>query len=139
MPSIMTTKNKNVSAVYDRIYDIADRLFKKYNPCNHRVKNSIVLCNGKNVEQAKEAQQDNIFLCCGLCEHNSPTGCTVKCLSCKLYLCPTLHKDYPLLSKRLYKLRHITAKYGMYGCFKTKDEILSLSKQRIKNKDRKQY
>jgi len=104
---------EELSALYDRIYDIADRLFKKYNPCNIRkLKNNHTVCNGHKVSSA---------LCCYECSSFSKTkppyywkkGCTIKCLGCKLFTCEGARKGHPILNKRLGKLRDIADKYQL--------------------------
>ena len=103
---VVATKPKlsitELSALYDRIYDIADRLLKKHNPCNiHKTKRGKIKCKNKYYTNNK--------LCCNSCEkYWSKTGCITKCLSCKLYLCPTLRMGknrHPIFYSRLLKLR----------------------------------
>lgn len=134
-------KNKlsttELSALYDRVYDIADRLFKKHNPCNVQIIDGGIGCNSRktNIKYG---------LCCASCKHLSDKGCTVKCLPCKLFVCSRLIYSYDKNGKeirnekergfvdRLYRLRKIAAKSGIYthAYFHTKDEVLDISKQR---------
>ena len=92
---------EQMSALYDRIYNIADRLIKKHNPCGiQKGKNGFVRCLYSSCE----------VLCCGGCIHWNH-GCTVKALACKLYLCNSVNK---LVKNRLTKLQHIAfVKYGL--------------------------
>ena len=84
-----TVDVEQLSALYDRIYDIADRLFKKYNPCNIQVKDNKTKCISRRYKCN--------YLCCtyydGQCEHWE-NGCTVKCLACKLFVCAELLYEY---------------------------------------------
>ena len=128
-----------LSALYDRVYDIADRLFKKYNPCNiHTIKGGICCTSRKT---------NNAFgLCCGGCKHISKTGCTVRCLPCKLFICDTLmyvydnkgkwirNKKYKHFVDKFERLQVIAKKYGIYtyAYFRTKSEILDISEKQRK-------
>jgi len=129
------TSYADISAIYDRIYDIADRLFKKHNPCNIHIKNKIVLCNEfPHIENNKFSQQCNSLLCCGGCKHKSMTGCTIKCLPCKLFFCSYIRQYNEKLSKRLLRLKRFTAKQGIdtRAYFHTKSEVLEISENRRK-------
>lgn len=69
--------NKKLSLVvkkliYDELYDIADMKLRIHNPCN-------ISLDGKTCTGGHP--------CCGGCEHLGPTGCTVKALMCKTWLC----------------------------------------------------
>jgi len=104
---------KELSAIYDRVYDIADRLFKQYNPCNIRKKGNRVTCIGKT-DPCKT-------LCCYECSpfcnltgyYYWNSGCTVKCLGCKLFLCRPARKKSPILSKKLYRLKDRALMMGL--------------------------
>ena len=126
---------KKLSALYDRIYDIADRLFKKYDPCNiHIVERGI----GYNSRKTST----EYGLCCGGCKYLSKDGCTVKCLPCKLHICSTFmysydkngrevrNKKHRAFTDRLKRLRRIAIKSGIYthAYFNTKSEVLRISK-----------
>lgn len=109
---------KQLSAMYDRIYDIADKLIKKYNPCNIHIKGKKLYCT----QHYKDKAYNTDRLCCSGCgefpdsytNHWSKTGCTTKCLACKLYLCSTAYRK---ISRRvcdqLYRLRKFAKKYGL--------------------------
>lgn len=103
----------DLSAIYDRIYNIADRLFKKYNPCNIYIKEDKVTCIGKT-DPCKALCCYKCSPFCGLSGHHYwDNGCTVKCLGCKLFLCWPAKKKFPALSKKLYKLCSIADKYEL--------------------------
>jgi hypothetical protein len=95
-----------LSALYDRTYDIADRLFKKYNPCNIRVEGGKICC----LEIIPFTRQDK--LCCKGCSFWQ-NGCTVKCLGCKLYTCGDIKICYPTLYNKLSKLRRVAYKLNL--------------------------
>jgi len=100
--------------LYDLIYNEADKLFKKYNPCEI----------GKNIfGEICCRHTDSIQLCCTECSHLSKRGCTVRCLACKLCLCV----GDGMVSKRLNKLRKIAYKYDLYHARMSKKEIFECS------------
>ena len=96
---------EKLSALYDRIYDIADRLIKKHNPCKIHTKDKKLRC----ISYPTGAKR----LCCSGCwdnsyngkiDHYSFFGCTVKCLKCKTHLCSIATEENQLLNNRLHKL-----------------------------------
>ncbi len=116
----ITTKQLNkaeLSAIYDRIYNIADRLFKKYNPCNIHTECGKTHC----LDYRGNRSYDTSRLCCSGCGefpetnkgHWSKTGCTTKCLACKLYLCAAAQRQERKLTHQLYRLRKFATKYGL--------------------------
>ncbi len=108
---------KDLSALYDRIYNIADRLFKKYNPCNIHIKHKKSRC----VEYHKNRGYNTNRLCCSGCgeyperdiNHWSKTGCTVKCLACKLYICPKIRQQHRRLSYQLSRLERFASHHNI--------------------------
>lgn len=125
---------EDLSAIYDRIYDIVDMLFKKYNPCNiHTIKKSgKVVCNGRH--------RPTDTLCCYECSpgrgpkepHYWDNGCTIKCLGCKLFLCEAVRNKHPLLNRKLSKLRGIAYKYNLPSgrCYFPKEDWLKLMERK---------
>ena len=105
-----TVDIEKLSALYDRIYDIANRLIKKYSPCNIRTKIPsakdlrITICN------CKFCGDDS--LCCYGCKYWN-NGCTVKALGCKLFLCRAVSRAVKnrVLQKRFKKLRSYGEKH----------------------------
>lgn len=109
-----------LSALYDRIYDIADRLFKKYNPCNIHTENKKLYCIDYHKNKGYNANR----LCCSGCgeypemdtNHWSKTGCTVKCLACKLYICPTIRQQHRRFSRQLSRLERFASHHNLPTC-----------------------
>lgn len=101
--------------LYDLIYDKADRLFKKYNPCEISKNLFGEICCRKT---------DNIYLCCTGCEYLSGKGCTVKCLACKLCFCA----GDGLLRDKLHKLRRIAYKYDFYLARSSKEQVFNMQR-----------
>jgi len=100
----------NRRKLYDLIYDKADKLLKQYNPCNIRVEDSELICN--NSYMCKRNGED---LCCGSCDYLGDSGCTIKCLGCKIGMCwvgdSMQYTIYKYLNKNLFNLRNISHKF----------------------------
>ena len=115
---------EKLSALYDRIYDIADRLIKKYNPCKIHIKDKKLYCTGYPTGSLHGR------LCCEGCwekkiDHYSLFGCTTKCLPCKTYLCMSAGKENRLLAHRLFKLRDFVIKhFPATRCYQSKEQWL---------------
>lgn len=117
-------KNKlsteGLSVLYDRIYNIADRLIKKHNPCKIHTKNKKLCCVGFPTGRKR--------LCCYGCynmkiDHYSLFGCTTECLPCKTYLCPNAQYENKVLYKRLCKLRGFAQKHiPSICCYQSKEQ-----------------
>lgn len=119
----------NRSKLYDLIYDKADKLFKKYNPCNIHKENGITVCNRyKNKNE----------LCCVGCEHLGFWGCTVRSLGCKLGQC--LDEDYDTIPNikrfkvfcnKMEKLRRLSWRYGLQSIRMSKEQIFNVTEEII--------
>ncbi len=90
---------KEIERIYDDLYDRADKLFKKYNPCQFNPQTGLCkaypdVTNGCDRGRA-------FILCCGGChyekkrkhQHSLKSGCRVKSLGCKLYYCFSQYQD----------------------------------------------
>lgn len=136
---ITTAKSLSIaesSAIYDRIYDIADRLFKRYNPCSIHIIDGGIGCTSRKTSIA-------YGLCCSSCKYISKIGCTVKCLPCKLFVCDRLlcvydkknrwirNKKYIHFTNKINRLRKIAREHSIctYEYFKTKKEVLNMSRR----------
>jgi len=140
---LITTRKKlsitELSALYDRLYDIADRLFKKHNPCKIHTKNGKLYCINHN-----EHWNATLYLCCYGCidrwengeqrgNHWSENGCTTKCLSCKLYLCGYAKGKNRRLYHQLRRLKQFAYEHGLpheYFYYISKEEWLEQIKRR---------
>lgn len=109
---ITTAKSLSIaelSAIYDRIYDIADRLIKKHNPCNiHKEITPHHLFPTKSKEETVCMSYCIGSLCCVGCGKWAK-GCTVKALGCKLFLCTAVKNK--ILKNRFRILREIGRKH----------------------------
>ena len=105
---------EEMSALYDRIYDIADRLIKKHNPCNILRIKDLLYCHDYTKKYGGSTQ-----LCCACCKkHWSEKGCTVKALGCKLFLCYSTKNK--ILRRRFQRLRNYACKHLTFNYFDEK-------------------
>lgn len=110
---------KKLSKQYDRLYGLADKLFKKYNPCQIKDGNCIMNSN----------------CCCQGCEYLGKSGCTVKALACKLHICGAyVWRDgsNEKLIKRLFRLQRIAKELDIWFVRSSKEETFNFLKQNIK-------
>ena len=84
------------SEIYDKIYQEAQGILVKYNPCQIKVKDGFVSCAVKRRGIWGFYYNDNNQLCCVGCKYHGSEGCTVECLRCALYLCPNVHSTYTI-------------------------------------------
>jgi len=119
--------------LYDLIYDKADKLLKQYNPCNIRTENGTLICNNKYM-----CDSYGESLCCEDCEYLGNSGCTTKCLACKVALCRCENRGWISREKfdeccecisasiefknKMYKLVRITQKYSLFVLRASKKE-----------------
>jgi len=69
---------------YFKMYDMATAVLKKYNPC----------------------KDCDTHWCCKGCEYlNKETGCTIKLLSCRVWLCFQKRDSHPEAAAELAKIR----------------------------------
>lgn len=117
---------EKLSVLYDRIYNIADRLIKKHNPCNIHTKDKKLCCTGYPMGMER--------LCCEDCwnmkiDHYSLFGCTTNCLACKIYLCHAAKKENKLLAHRLLKIKIFAEKHiPNLCCYQSKEQWLKRTK-----------
>lgn len=70
--------SEELSVEYDRFYEEAEELFKKFDPC--KFKGNKCVHNGY-----KTLYKDG---CCGTgCPFHTPKGCSIRCLGCKTFFC----------------------------------------------------
>ncbi len=116
---------KKLSIEYDRFYEEADKLFKKYNPC--KFKDGKCICNRNNTYPSKNG-------CCGMCRYLNSKGCTIKSLGCKLYICWREHGK--ILDERralIKKVRRVIPHpFSPLNCYISKEEYLAKVQETIK-------
>lgn len=104
------TRRKILEAIYDHLYNQADKILKENNPCGHCILNGTHSCHGKRDFSAlKGSYGDNTSeqACCIGCGFwNRNLGCTNnKPLSCKVWLCGTSENKHPLIMAALDKIK----------------------------------
>lgn len=107
----------NRSKLYDLIYDKADKLIKKYNPCGiYKDANGFVMCN---------FDYGNGHTCCCDCRYIGLYGCVIENAACRVFLCMHERRKYPVLGKKLRKLERILDKYNMERMMAYKEEVFN--------------
>jgi hypothetical protein len=109
---------KQQSKLYDRVYDIADKLIKKHNPCNIHTHRGVLCCAEYKYNKYYKNSKLQRALCCANCNDStsnkrksywSKEGCTTKCIACKLFYCHYV-TNKPLI-KALRKLNDYSKKH----------------------------
>ena len=88
---------KKLEEIYDSLYQLADDIIKEHNPC----------------EVSKDGCLADENFCCHECKHLSKTGCRVKALWCKVYLCSTSRIKYPIIADALEHIQSIASYYQL--------------------------
>lgn len=105
---------------FDSLYAQAERILKKYNPCQHKMENGKHSCLGKKhrVWEARSYNRDRVVIscCCLGCKFwVKDKGCTAnKPLSCKVWLCGIAEKLNPVVAKKLNALSQKVICAGFY-------------------------
>jgi hypothetical protein len=104
---------EKMSAVYDELWQKADEILKKFNPCN-----------------IKKGQCLAGYPCCGGCEFLSKKGCTEKSLACKLWLCDKAREEFPECAALLDELEEAARRHPHIplGEQTIKEDIISFYK-----------
>jgi len=114
---------REVSIIYDQIYAEMQALLDKYKPCR-----------GANGELCLRGT----FCCCG-CKYLHATGCTVKALWCKLWLCGDAKASAPKeLMIEIERLQCVMielpyCRWG-YGRYSKIDYMYTIVRMRRRNK-----
>ena len=83
---------KKAIGLYDELYEQAQKIIVEHNPCQIEIgktgKVSCIAVRGITDRSAWYYKvPDHGQLCCDKCKYLTKSGCGVKCLACKLYLC----------------------------------------------------
>lgn len=110
--------------LYDLLYFTADLLIKLRNPC-------------KIHHEKVPSQPDKITCvghepCCTSCRYLSDNGCTIKCLGCKLWLCPTASERHLRLQYLLTHMKMVAYRQGhALACIRVpRQELLIFKRMR---------
>ena len=87
--------------LYSKLYRIAGHILRETNPCQiQRAADGSVSCVDTREAVAK-GYKANPGLCCGGCQHLTPTGCNAEALSCKVWHCSAFRRARPEVAKAL--------------------------------------
>ena len=112
---------RELSAEYNRIYDEANRIFKKYNPC--QFKDGMCASNRHNLKKGYDGQING---CCYVCDNIGRNGCRAKALGCKLYTCRMIKDTHKQCAAEIMQLRIATRKiFDEIPCFMTKTVLFN--------------
>ena len=98
----------SASELYDYLYDAGQRVLDRTNPCQIRADGTCYALRLPRTGTSLIWQQPGV-MCCANCEHHTPTGCSVKALACKLWICHELREAYPELDWDLRQLLRTAA------------------------------
>lgn len=107
---------KKLESIYDALYEKADKLIKKYNPCQVQITNSgkkscvsCIASRNKEREGNWTIKGQENQLCCSGCKFLGPNGCQAeKTLTCKLWLCSS---KFGVINEKLKKLEKLAEEY----------------------------
>jgi hypothetical protein len=109
-----------LSKQYDKLYSEGQKILDTYNPC---MANKAICLEGER--------------CCVHCKHLGNNGCKIKCLICKLWLCPTARKVNPKASKKLFALMDKARDLDLLYFRASKEELFAILERNINaRKDR---
>ena len=132
---ILNEKNleKKYSYIIDYITNYLNADMKKNNYCDFKDGKCIANRLGKSVHNENG--------CCyiykeGLCKHLKNNGCSINCLSCKLFMCSYIEKKYKNIKlKKIFPINKVFNRKQIFilekSFFKDKKEIIDLL---LKNK-----
>ena len=127
---LITDKEKRYNLIYDTVCDDLDKDFRDNKYCDFKDD----VCVAKRNCASKRStmgccyhfDRRGIFGRMNLCENLVDRGCTIKCISCKLYTCNYIKKKYRI--KDIFLLDYFfnpIQKIVIRGnCFKTKEQIM---------------
>jgi hypothetical protein len=99
------------SALYDNLYHRAGLILARHNPCS--LKEGSCLQAGGH--------------CCkneDVCRYLGDNGCTVKALTCKLWLCDVAREKFPQCARALDGLAIIAKEYSLLATRTSKEDII---------------
>ena len=127
----MFTKSQ-LSQLFDDIYQEADTILRDHDPCQFnklfpktckRGVNYTYALNNATIEDTVKTIQDNSF-CCDGCEFLGESGCRVKCIACKLWLCEMDCKSFNKFRERVAHLSERATLFHFMGFRKSKEQTI---------------
>lgn len=89
---------------FNKLYKKADRIMKKYNPCQI------------NNRECFRHIENKLLLnfCCHECKHLDDSGCTIKNIWCKIWLCDIAISNLPYrIFVKLREIEKLANKYNL--------------------------
>ena len=105
--SMYNMTQKQYSDLYTKLYNKASKIIGTDKPCRTCL------------------EPDKSGYCCFRCAHLSSTGCTVKALYCKVWLCTSARLAFPKTSYKLDGIMRRANKYLLLKIRASKKETLS--------------
>ena len=99
---------KSLEEVYDDLYDRAQAVLDKYNPCDIKEDETghiTCVCTRSDSNYLGRTKEEQSQLCCYGCRFLTKNGCRVRCLMCKLHLCHAIPEKHPA-RKEMEKLHN---------------------------------
>jgi hypothetical protein len=95
--------------IKDQLWKVADNVFKTHNPCNFNDKGECIRYQGGY----RWYPEKDDTACCGGCQYLRNTGCSIKSMYCKTWLCDYIYvnrllPEYAL--NALHAIRRIAQK-----------------------------
>ena len=116
-----------ISVHYTGVYDMAQAILDRYKPCGVTVNSDGWTTCMHYTSVCSYADGD---ICCTGCRYlNKKTSCTVKCLGCKLGICPTITDDHRFnnVHEELNALRYKIAFYSVIcNIRRSKQHVMNL-------------
>lgn len=126
--------------IYDTLYDAADKILNKYNPCEHSFCDKKHTCLGKLIPQLGEGMHGHNRTeqaCCIGCEFWRSNGCNAdKPMYCKVWLCGVAINRHQDILKKLAKIKSLASRFRFADeacCREEKSFILSRAWNEMNN------
>jgi len=127
---LLDVKTKaDLARLYDALFEAGKRIFEKHDICEHEPTGKTGKTNTYGVKKARTInlcactrnrlyKSDAGFCCCGGCTYLAKSGCRVKCLECKLFVCGCWpkrikKKTVMKIKGQLQYLRRIAYQYNL--------------------------
>lgn len=138
---------ERLSKVYNKLYNKADKIVKRKNPCGiHKNEQGDHVCLA--CKEHPDFDEDSQFadnytakygikpntMCCGGCpSHEQGKGCTATMpLACKAWTCPTVQSANPDIARKLFRIEKRAEKARLSTFRGDKKETLDDAEQRWK-------